>query len=403
MLLVGGAWPLLVTLTPAADRPWISGTSDNSIWSLIFGYNGLGRVAGQTGGPGGAGGPGGGFGGGSMFGGSTGPLRLLNRASAGRRAGCSASPPSRPSPSSSSRGCAGAIPAPAGWCVVGGSLAVPAVVFSFAQGIFHPYYVSFLAPFAAALVGAGVALALPASLGGTATGRWPRLSARWPSPPGRAPSSPSWATRTAPLALGRPRASLVAVALAVVLAFSCRRALAWPSLPSRWPACSPRPRPGRRRRSGTPRAGPSRPAARPARRWVDRAGSAVAGGSLPGRPVRAVRAVRRAGAPARFGPFGRRGERLRRLGQLFTPRPGGLAGPGGPSGPPAAGCRRGGFAGGGFRQQRQTLQAAISYARAHGGGTIGVESQSQAATAIVSSGPTWPGSAGSRAARARSR
>ncbi len=57
MLLVGGAWPLLVTLTPAADRPWISGTSDNSIWSLIFGYNGLGRVAGQTGGPGGGGGP----------------------------------------------------------------------------------------------------------------------------------------------------------------------------------------------------------------------------------------------------------------------------------------------------------------------------------------------------------
>ena len=45
-----------LTLTPAADRPWISGTSDNSIWSLIFGYNGLGRVAGQTGGPGGAGG-----------------------------------------------------------------------------------------------------------------------------------------------------------------------------------------------------------------------------------------------------------------------------------------------------------------------------------------------------------
>ena len=29
MVLVGGAWPLLVELTPAADRPWISGTSDN--------------------------------------------------------------------------------------------------------------------------------------------------------------------------------------------------------------------------------------------------------------------------------------------------------------------------------------------------------------------------------------
>src|SRR6201999_3164317 len=35
MVVVGGAWPLLMALTPAADRPWISGTSDNSIWSLI--------------------------------------------------------------------------------------------------------------------------------------------------------------------------------------------------------------------------------------------------------------------------------------------------------------------------------------------------------------------------------
>ena len=69
------AWPVLVTLTPASDRPWISGTSDNSIWSLIFGYNGLGRVAGQTGGPGG-GGPVG-WPGGAMFGGATGPFRLL--------------------------------------------------------------------------------------------------------------------------------------------------------------------------------------------------------------------------------------------------------------------------------------------------------------------------------------
>ena len=42
-------------LTPAADRPWISGTSDNSIWSLIVGYNGLGRVGGQAGGPAGGG------------------------------------------------------------------------------------------------------------------------------------------------------------------------------------------------------------------------------------------------------------------------------------------------------------------------------------------------------------
>src|SRR3954453_8240858 len=55
MAVVGCAWPLLMTLTPASSRPWISGTSDNSIWSLIFGYNGLGRIDGQSGGPAGAG------------------------------------------------------------------------------------------------------------------------------------------------------------------------------------------------------------------------------------------------------------------------------------------------------------------------------------------------------------
>ena len=41
--------------------------------------------------------------------------------------------------------------------VVGGSFLVTAVLFSVAQGIFHPYYVVLLAPFTAALVGAGVA------------------------------------------------------------------------------------------------------------------------------------------------------------------------------------------------------------------------------------------------------
>jgi 4-amino-4-deoxy-L-arabinose transferase-like glycosyltransferase len=75
------AWPLLMWLTPSADRPWISGTSDNSIWSLIFGYNGLGRVDGQAGGPGGAMGGGGN---GGPFGGSSGPLRLLNEALGGQ-------------------------------------------------------------------------------------------------------------------------------------------------------------------------------------------------------------------------------------------------------------------------------------------------------------------------------
>ena len=67
-----------MALTPASSRPWVSGTSDNSIWSLIVNYNGAGRVTGQPGGPaGGAGGPGGG-GAGGVFGGATGAFRLLD-------------------------------------------------------------------------------------------------------------------------------------------------------------------------------------------------------------------------------------------------------------------------------------------------------------------------------------
>src|SRR6476620_1689504 len=88
MTVVGMAWPLLFLLTPAADRPWVSGTSDNSIFSLIVGYNGLGRIDGQAGGPqsfGGGAGPGGG-GAGSVFGGDTGPFRLVG-ASLGGQAG----------------------------------------------------------------------------------------------------------------------------------------------------------------------------------------------------------------------------------------------------------------------------------------------------------------------------
>ncbi|MCW2991987.1 MAG: glycosyltransferase family 39 protein, partial [Solirubrobacterales bacterium] len=155
MAVVGLAWPVLMWLTPAADRPWISGTSDNSIWSLIMGYNGLGRLVGQDGGPGGAGagGPGGGSG---VFGGTTGAFRLFNQALGGQAAwllgfavvaGAAVLVATRVRRTD----------ARTGWLIaVGGSLAIIAVAFSTASGIFHPYYVSLLAPFVAALVGAGV-------------------------------------------------------------------------------------------------------------------------------------------------------------------------------------------------------------------------------------------------------
>jgi 4-amino-4-deoxy-L-arabinose transferase-like glycosyltransferase len=147
LVAVALAWPVLVSLTPAASRPWISGTSDNSIWSLIWEYNGLGRLEGQTGGPGSLGTS-------ATFGGATGPFRLLNEALGGQAGwllgaalvgglGVAAlSRLRRRDPRT-------------GWIIaVGGAFGVTAVAFSFAGGIFHPYYTSLLAPFAAALVGA---------------------------------------------------------------------------------------------------------------------------------------------------------------------------------------------------------------------------------------------------------
>jgi hypothetical protein len=61
-----------------------------------------------------------------------------------------------------------------------------------------------------------------------------------------------------------------------------------------------------------------------------------------------------------------------------------LAQPGGGGFRPGSG---GGFAGGpgGFSADDTSLKAVLSYVKAHGGGTIGVESQSSAAAAIVSS------------------
>ena len=45
-LVVALGWSAIVALTPINKRPWVGGTTDNSIWSLIFGYNGLDRFSG---------------------------------------------------------------------------------------------------------------------------------------------------------------------------------------------------------------------------------------------------------------------------------------------------------------------------------------------------------------------
>jgi 4-amino-4-deoxy-L-arabinose transferase-like glycosyltransferase len=159
MLVAGGWWVLAVVLWPTASRPYIGSTSDNSILTLIFGYNGLSRIfgsgTGATPGPG-SGGGGGAGGGGAGFGGTPGVLRLFNAANGAQIAwliplalvGLVAGLWLTRRGPRTDRG-------RAGWIFWGGWAAVCAAVFSLSKGIFHPYYAVQLAPAVAALAGAG--------------------------------------------------------------------------------------------------------------------------------------------------------------------------------------------------------------------------------------------------------
>jgi 4-amino-4-deoxy-L-arabinose transferase-like glycosyltransferase len=49
---VAFSWIAFVEATPASQRPYVGGSTDNTELNLTFGYNGFGRVEGQVGGPG---------------------------------------------------------------------------------------------------------------------------------------------------------------------------------------------------------------------------------------------------------------------------------------------------------------------------------------------------------------
>ena len=58
LVVAGGWWVAAVELTPASDRPYIGGSTDNNLFNLIFGYNGIGRLSGnETGSVGGGAAP----------------------------------------------------------------------------------------------------------------------------------------------------------------------------------------------------------------------------------------------------------------------------------------------------------------------------------------------------------
>ncbi|WP_328450266.1 ArnT family glycosyltransferase [Amycolatopsis sp. NBC_00438] len=167
-------WVALHDWWPGA-KPYMGGSTDGTAWNLIFGYNGFGRIFGNEGNPGGSGGPrpdlpegitlpsGLGGGAGGMFGGDTGLGRMFSASVGGQIAWLlplalfvlvvvavqgvlrrAAKQPGDPAPR-------------AGWFAWGGWLLVTAVVFSYAQGIWHPYYTTMLAPAIAAISAAGLA------------------------------------------------------------------------------------------------------------------------------------------------------------------------------------------------------------------------------------------------------
>jgi 4-amino-4-deoxy-L-arabinose transferase-like glycosyltransferase len=166
LLVSSGWWVAIVSLIPAADRPFIGGSSDNSVLNLVLGYDGLSRLGGAFGGVAGglaetlggaAGGLGGGRGFGGGFGGQPGLLRLFNSDLGGEiswllpLAGVALLVGlwvHRRSPRTDL--------ARAGYVLWGGWLLTHAIVFSFAGGILHSYYTIAMAPAVAGLVGAGV-------------------------------------------------------------------------------------------------------------------------------------------------------------------------------------------------------------------------------------------------------
>tara|TARA_Y100000590_G_scaffold67689_1_gene73669 strand:- start:101716 stop:103638 length:1923 start_codon:yes stop_codon:yes gene_type:complete len=49
--IISFSWVFIVWITPSNERPWVGSTSDNSIWTLVFKYNGFNRFEGFLGPP----------------------------------------------------------------------------------------------------------------------------------------------------------------------------------------------------------------------------------------------------------------------------------------------------------------------------------------------------------------
>ena len=199
-LLVGGAavvvaagwWVAIVMLTPAADRPYVGGSTNDSTLQLTFGYNGLGRLTGNE-----AGAVGPATRSTAAFGGPAGITRLFSSSMGGQASWLIPAALiglvallwlSRRSPRTDRTRAAALI-----W---GGWLMLTGLVFSYMSGIIHPYYTIALAPAIGALTGIAAVtlwrirnrmaarLTLTAMLAATAAWAWVML--------GRSPSWYPW-------------------------------------------------------------------------------------------------------------------------------------------------------------------------------------------------------------------
>jgi 4-amino-4-deoxy-L-arabinose transferase-like glycosyltransferase len=151
MLAVSFVWYGAMMLVPAAHRPFVGDTTDNSWFSLIFGANGLNRVSGSAAAAGGT------PGGTGTFGGAPGLTRLFNPIVGGQISwllplallglllGLWAR---RRAPRTDA--------ARSAYILWGGWGAVSWAIFSFSEGTFHPYYTTALAPAVAVLAAGGL-------------------------------------------------------------------------------------------------------------------------------------------------------------------------------------------------------------------------------------------------------
>jgi 4-amino-4-deoxy-L-arabinose transferase-like glycosyltransferase len=156
LVVAAGWWVLAVALWPADARPYIGGSTNNTVLDLVFGYNGLGRIFGGSGNGGGAGGGTSG----SSFGGATGLQRLFSSEMGLEISWLLPTALLLLAAGLVLRGRAPRTDGPrAALLLWGGWLVVTGLVFSFMSGTIHPYYTVALAPAIGALVGIGGALA----------------------------------------------------------------------------------------------------------------------------------------------------------------------------------------------------------------------------------------------------